>query len=100
CTSFELGADGAIAAILTVFPEESVRIWDAVTNGDLKTGRDLQDKLYPVWSKIKAARFPRGVKEALNIMGRNVGIPRSPVSGCTEYEAEEIKRVMERVKCK
>jgi 4-hydroxy-tetrahydrodipicolinate synthase len=98
CTGFELGADGAIAAILTVFPEESVRIWDAVARGDLKTGRALQDKLYPIWSKIKAARFPRGVKEALNIIGRNVGIPRSPVSGCTEYEAEEIKRVMKIIK--
>lgn len=93
-TAFELGADGAIAAILTVFPEECVKIWNAVANGDFETARDLQDKLYPIWNKIKAARFPRGVKEALNLMGRNVGIPRSPVSGCTEFEAEEIRKVM------
>lgn len=93
-TGFELGADGAIAAIATVFPVETVKMWNAVMTGDYEAAKDVQNKLYPIWSKIKSARFPRGVKEALNLRGRNVGIPRSPVSGPTEYEAEEIRKAM------
>lgn len=93
-TSFELGADGAIAAIITVFPQECIEMWNAAVSGDFKTGIDLQNKLYPIWNKIKAARFPRGIKEALNFMGRSVGIPRSPVSECTKFEAEEIREIM------
>ena len=93
-SSFELGADGAIAAILNVFPKECVAIWDAVQSGDTKTGRDLQTKLYPKWQALKGSKFPRLLKEALRQMGMDYGIGLSPLSGATEAEKQEIARVL------
>jgi dihydrodipicolinate synthase/N-acetylneuraminate lyase len=89
-TGFEFGADGAIAAILGVFPVECVELWDAIQAGDIGKAQAIHDRLYPVWNKIKSARFPRGVKQAINLLGRNVGICRSPVSGASEAEKNEI----------
>ena len=94
-TCYDLGADGAIAAILTLFPEVSVKIWDATLSGDYKTARDLQNMIYPVWNKIKGPQFPRRIKEALNQRGRNVGIARSPLSEASSEEKESIRKAME-----
>ena len=72
-TTFDLGAAGAIAAILTLFPEITVEIWNAVKAGRADRARELQAKIYPVWSMIKGPQFPRRIKEALNQIGRPVG---------------------------
>jgi dihydrodipicolinate synthase/N-acetylneuraminate lyase len=38
----------AIAAILTLFPEIAVEIWDAVQAGDHGRAKAFQAKIYPV----------------------------------------------------
>ena len=95
---FDLGACGAIAAILTVFPAESVMIWNCVKNGDIKTAKEIQNMIYPVWQVIAGPQFPRRVKEALRLLGREVGLPRSPILSVTPIETEEIKKVLESIK--
>jgi dihydrodipicolinate synthase/N-acetylneuraminate lyase len=96
-TTFDLGAAGAIAAILTLFPEISVAIWDAVKAGDLEHAKALQTKIYPVWSMIKGPQFPRRIKEALNQAGRPVGVAASPRLGASSAERESIRRALQQL---
>jgi 4-hydroxy-tetrahydrodipicolinate synthase len=93
-STFDLGADGAIAAILTAFPEISVRIWDLVQEGNGAQAKELQHKLYPAWQAIKGDHFPRRIKETLHQLGREVGIARSPILEATEKEKENIKAAL------
>jgi dihydrodipicolinate synthase/N-acetylneuraminate lyase len=96
-TTFDLGAAGAIAAILTLFPEISVEIWDAVKAGDSARAKALQAKIYPVWSMIKGPQFPRRIKEALNQVGRPVGVAASPRRGASSAEKESIRRALQQL---
>jgi dihydrodipicolinate synthase/N-acetylneuraminate lyase len=96
-TTFDLGAAGAIAAILTLFPEISVEIWDAVKADDSERAKALQAKIYPVWSMIKGPQFPRRIKEALNQVGRPVGVAASPRLGASPAEQESIRRALQQL---
>ena len=93
-STFDLGASGAIAAILSVYPEESVAIWDAVKTGDTKTAKDLQTKLYPKWQAMKSQQFPRRLKEMLRQMGFDYGVALSPNQQITAAEKESIANAL------
>lgn len=94
-TGFELGADGAIAAILTLFPEICARMWEAAQRGAHKEGLALQGRIYPVWQKIIGPHFPRRIKTALALRGRDPGLTRSPITARSDGEFEEISRALE-----
>jgi dihydrodipicolinate synthase/N-acetylneuraminate lyase len=91
---FDLGADGAIAAILTLFPEYCVKMWDAVNTGDRKTAIELQTMIYPIWNKIKGSQFPRRIKESINQRARDVGIACSPLSDASKEEKDIISEAL------
>lgn len=91
-TTFELGADGAISAILTVFPEICVEMWNLSRSGDHTRGPELQNKLYHVWRAIGGNQFPIRIKYALRLMGRNPGFPRSPICHMDEADKQNIER--------
>jgi dihydrodipicolinate synthase/N-acetylneuraminate lyase len=96
-TTFDLGATGAIATVLTLFPKIAVEIWDAVKAGDSARAKALQAKIYPVWNKIKGPQFPRRIKEALSQMGRSVGNAASPRSAASSTEKECIRRALQQL---
>jgi dihydrodipicolinate synthase/N-acetylneuraminate lyase len=96
-TTFDLGAAGAIAAILTVFPEIVVEMWNAVQAGDSGRAKALQAKIYPVWRVIPGPQFPRRVKEVLNQIGRPVGRAASPRSAASPAERERIRRALQQL---
>jgi 4-hydroxy-tetrahydrodipicolinate synthase len=95
---FDLGADGTIAAILTVFPDISVEIWNCVRKGDRETAKKLQDSIYPLWQEITGNHFPSKIKEALKQLGRDVGLPRSPILEATRNEKENIHKAIAKMK--
>lgn len=77
---YALGADGAISAILSLFPRTSVRMWDLVRAGQHSEALALQDRLYPVWRLVRGPQFPARMKAAAAAMGRDCGYPRSPLA--------------------
>lgn len=79
-TCLELGADGAISAILSLLPAECRELWDAARDGRHDDGRALQDKLFPLWKAVRGPQFPARMKAALSILGRDLGAGRSPAS--------------------
>ncbi|WP_052436710.1 dihydrodipicolinate synthase family protein [Georgenia sp. SUBG003] len=77
---YALGADGAISAILSLFPRTSVRMWELVRSGRHEEALALQERLYPVWRLVRGAQFPARMKAAASALGRQSGYPRSPLT--------------------
>jgi 4-hydroxy-tetrahydrodipicolinate synthase len=93
--SFLLGADGAVAAILTVLPDLCVALWDACQRGDLATARSLHERLLPVWRAVGGPDMPARAKTALGLRGRPVGPARHPLLPVTSAVRQEIAAALE-----
>lgn len=96
-STFDLGAGGAIAAILTVFPEYCVEMWEAVEKGNNRRARELQDRIHPVWQQITGPQFPRRVKQALRLLGRETGLCRSPILEAPVGEREKLEALIKTI---
>ncbi|HWP68697.1 MAG TPA: dihydrodipicolinate synthase family protein [Rectinemataceae bacterium] len=93
-STFELGADGAISAILSLFPKLCVRMWELAKAGKHEEGQKLQDSIYPVWKIIRGPQFPARMKEALRILGRNCGYSRSPMTKVAPEQIDMMKKML------
>jgi 1-pyrroline-4-hydroxy-2-carboxylate deaminase len=79
-TCFELGADGAISAVLSLFPREVRQAWDCAQAGRHDEGLAIQATLFRVWKVVRGPQFPARMKAAAAILGRDLGECRSPAS--------------------
>jgi len=77
--SFILGSHGAIAAMLSAVPTLYMEMWDAVQKGNHARGRELHEKLLPIWNAIFTDNLPANVKYCMELMGRRAGLPRPPM---------------------
>lgn len=89
---FDLGAKGAISAILSVFPKESVEMWKCAQTGDHLRGLEIQQSLYKKWQVLGGNQFPIKMKYALKCLGRDCGYCRSPITYLPEQEKEAIRK--------
>lgn len=89
---FELGAKGAISAILSVFPKESVEMWNCAKKGEHEKGLAIQNSLYKKWQCLGGNQFPIRMKYALKCLGRDCGYCRSPITYLPENEKEAIRK--------
>ena len=92
--SYLLGADGAISAVLALFPRLLVEQWNAVQEGDLERAKEIHYRVLPVWRKIEGDAFPGKIKAAINLTGRKVGKGRSPILELPEQELRELREEM------
>ena len=94
--SFVLGSPGAIAAIATVLPKESVALYQAVETGDHRRALQLHQKLLVVWRALEGTHgFPARVKCAINLQGRKAGNPRQPFSPAGAEDQLRVRRALE-----
>ncbi|HWS43170.1 MAG TPA: dihydrodipicolinate synthase family protein [Pseudoflavonifractor sp.] len=94
-TAYELGADGAIAAILGLFPALCVKLWDLNAAGEREEALRLQEMIYPIWMKIIGSQFPRRMKAALEFIGRGCGEALAPLCGASPEERREIEAAVQ-----
>ncbi|MEU6611671.1 dihydrodipicolinate synthase family protein [Streptomyces shenzhenensis] len=92
--AFVMGAHGALAAIPTVTPRLSVELWDAVQAGDHAKALELHERILTVWRAIDAPNLPATLKAALELLGRNPGLPRRPFQPATEAERDRIRTAL------
>jgi 4-hydroxy-tetrahydrodipicolinate synthase len=88
--AFVMGAHGALAAIPTVTPKLSVELWDAVQAGDHATALKLHERILTVWRAIDGPNLPATLKAALQLQGREGGLPRKPFAPASAEERERI----------
>lgn len=83
-SSYQLGAPGAIAAILTAAPGPSVKLWNAVLQQNWETAKDLHERLMPLWDAIGVDNMPSLCKYAQKLQGIETGYARKPTSPATD----------------
>jgi len=88
------GGKGSIAATANVVPKLVVEIYEAFVNGDIEKARKAQFKLAPLRLAFNLGSFPIVVKEALNLIGINVGSARAPIKSLSEDKKETLKSVL------
>ncbi|MCL5004944.1 MAG: dihydrodipicolinate synthase family protein [Acidobacteria bacterium] len=94
--SFVLGARGAVAAIVTVLPKESVALYNAVQKGDQATALEMHGKLLLVWRALEGETgFPGRVKYAIALQGRPAGLPRHPQRAANEEDKAVVRKAFE-----
>ena len=78
-----VGASGVISVLSNVAPRETHEICQKWFDGDIKGAREAQFKAYPLIKALFAEVNPIPVKAALNLMGKNVGSLRLPMTEAT-----------------
>jgi 4-hydroxy-tetrahydrodipicolinate synthase len=77
---FAAGADGAISAILSLFPRLCVKMWDLTGAGRHQEALKIQNRLYPLWKIVRGPQFPARMKAAAKLLGRDCGYSKSPMT--------------------
>ena len=90
-SSYQLGAPGAIAAILTAAPGPSVKLWNAVQENNLSQAIDIHEKLMPLWDAIGVDNMPSLCKYAQNLQGLDAGFSRKPTSPATDKQKKQVE---------
>jgi 4-hydroxy-tetrahydrodipicolinate synthase len=93
-SSYQLGAPGSIAAILTAAPGPSVKLWDAVIAEDWNIAKDLHERLMPLWDAIGLDNMPSLCKYAQKLQGLESGFARRPTAPATDSQKELVKSAL------
>lgn len=88
------GATGSIAASANVKPSLVVEIYEAFTQGDLKRSLRAQQALAPLRIAFGLGTFPSVVKEAVNLIGIDVGRCRGPVGPLPSDKLQQLNDVL------
>jgi 4-hydroxy-2-oxoglutarate aldolase len=89
-----VGGAGAVAALANVFPRQVCRIQSLFLAGKLDEARALQAQLIPINTVVTTGYGVAGLKAALDAMGHNGGLPRSPLQALTEKESHHLQQVI------
>ena len=86
-----LGGTGVISVLSNVFPKDVHTMCKAYMNGDVKYAKDLQLKYAEFIKLLFKEVNPMPVKDALNILGFDVGTCRLPLTDVLENTHELLK---------
>lgn len=89
-----LGGKGVISVVANILPETTSNMIHSYLNGDTKAARDTQIALMPLVKAMFCEVNPIPVKEAMNIIGWNVGSCRSPLCDMTEADHRYLEDVL------
>ncbi len=89
-----LGGKGVISVLSNVIPKETHDMCMAYLKGDTKTAMEMQLKYIPFINALFSDVNPIPVKEAMNIMGKNIGPVRLPLVPMNDSKREAMKQIM------
>ena len=88
------GGVGTVAATSNIAPALVVEIYNKFKAGDIPGALEAQSKLAPLRIAFGLGSFPVVIKDALNLMGINVGDPIKPLDHCTPANMAKLKEVL------
>lgn len=89
-----LGAVGVISVASHIIPQEMSRIVHAFLEGNLKESREIQLKYLPLINALFSDVNPIPVKEALNILGWDIGCCRLPLCNMSPEGQQKLAAVI------
>lgn len=90
-----LGAKGVISVTANVIPEFTSTMIHSYLDGDIKKARDMQIEVIPLVNAMFCEVNPIPVKEALNILGIDVGHCRMPLCDMTPAGHDRMAKTLE-----
>lgn len=92
-----VGGIGVISVLANIMPRETHEMTNAYLEGNIKKSRRIQLELIPLIKALFCEVNPIPVKEALNIMGYNAGMPRLPLIQISNKGREKLEAEMKKV---
>jgi 4-hydroxy-tetrahydrodipicolinate synthase len=89
------GGVGAIAASANVAPKLVVEIDEAYKQGDLVRALEAQHKIAPLRMAFNLGTFPVVIKEALRLIGIDMGLTILPVEGIAASQRLVLRRILQ-----
>ena len=86
-----IGGMGVISVLSNIYPKDVHTMCQAYFDGDIKYARELQLKHADFIKLLFKETNPMPVKDAMNILGFNVGTPRLPLTTVSEDTHELLK---------
>ena len=88
------GGAGVISVLSNVVPAEVKKLCTLIQEGKMAEAIALNDQLLPVANACFVEVNPIPVKEAMNILGFNAGIPRAPLTAIEAANREKLLSAM------
>ena len=89
-----VGGVGVISVLSNIVPAKVKELCSLVEAGDLKAAATLNDQLLPLANACFVEVNPIPVKEAMNLLGFDAGIPRSPLTKIEDANREKLIKAM------
>ncbi len=89
-----LGGVGVISVLSNVAPKETHDIVAKYLDGDVAGSMELQLKAIPLIDALFCEVNPIPVKAGMNLQGKNVGLPRLPLTEMEPQNQERLKKAM------
>lgn len=89
-----VGGAGVISVLSNIVPGEVKKLCELVKAGKLEEAAAHNDKLLPLASACFVEVNPIPVKEAMNLLGFNAGVPRAPLTVIEESNREKLITAM------
>ncbi len=89
-----LGAKGVISVTANIIPEFTSTMIHSYLDGDIEKARDMQIEVIPLVNAMFCEVNPIPVKEALNILGIDVGHCRMPLCDMTPAGHDRVAKVL------
>ena len=94
--SMAAGCKGAVWGASNVIPELSAQLWDAVAvQGDLKKGRELWTKIWPICAFFESHNYSSAVKTGMELLGQPTGGVRKPFKLLASEPRQELAKLLE-----
>jgi 4-hydroxy-2-oxoglutarate aldolase len=92
--SLAIGAVGGVLALANIAPEECLEIYRLFGAGDIKNGRVLHLRMLPINAAITARFGVSGLKAAMEMLGYQGGLPRSPLLPLPQEKRQELQKIL------
>jgi 4-hydroxy-tetrahydrodipicolinate synthase len=93
-TNLEFGGAGGVLGVSNIVPQMTSRLFDEFKRGNLKKAKEIQTKSLPVIRAMSVGQFPAGVKEAMKLLGIDVGGTKPPVLPLNPEEKRRVKGIL------
>ncbi|UWL61831.1 dihydrodipicolinate synthase family protein [Brucella pseudintermedia] len=87
---FSLGADGAISALTSAVPKQTVELYNAVKAGDHAKALELHWKLNGLWNVVRHDNLPACTKYIQSRQGVDLFQPRAPMEPVSDEQKKAI----------
>jgi 4-hydroxy-tetrahydrodipicolinate synthase len=90
-----LGASGVVSIASHLVGKEIKQMLEAFAGGEVRRAQEIHNHLFPMFKGLFITTNPIPVKEALNMLGHDVGGLRLPLCHAEDGELEQLKKLLQ-----